>query len=47
MGQPYGPGSPGFGILSAIVLVALLLWCGLAIWVARHPRILDAVGRIR
>ncbi|OYN79322.1 phosphatase PAP2 family protein [Mycolicibacterium sphagni] len=47
MGQPYGPGSPGFGILSAIVLVALLLWCGLAIWVARHPGILDAVGRIR
>jgi undecaprenyl-diphosphatase len=47
MGQPYGPGAPGFGILSAIVLVGLLLWWGLAIWVARHPGILDAVGRIR
>lgn len=47
MGQAYGPGSPGFGILSAIVLMALVLWWGLAVWVARHRAVLDAVGRIR
>ncbi len=47
MSQPYGPGSPGFGILSAIVLVALVLWTGLAIWVARQRGILDRADRMR
>jgi len=47
MGQQYGPGTPGFGILSAIVLAALVFWAGLAVWVARHRGILDGVDRIR
>ncbi|SBS76831.1 PAP2 superfamily protein [uncultured Mycobacterium sp.] len=48
MGQPYGPGSLGFGILGAVVLAALLVWSGVAIWVARHRCVLvAAVNRLR
>ena len=47
MDQAYGPGSAGFGILSVIVLAALLVWAGLAVWVARHRRVSDSVTRIR
>jgi PAP2 superfamily len=48
MGQPYGPGSLGFGILSAILLAALLVWSGFAIWVTRHHSVLVvAMNRLR
>ena len=48
MGQPYGPGSPGFGILGAGVLAALLLWCALAVWLASHHGVLvAAMDRLR
>ena len=32
----YGSGSAGFGILSVIVVVVLLVWTGLAVWIATH-----------
>lgn len=48
MGHPYGPGSLGFGILSAIVLAVLVIWSCLFIWVARHQSVfLAAVNRLR
>ena len=40
MGQPYGPGTPGFGAVSAGILVSLALLAAVAIWVARHERLL-------
>jgi len=43
----YGSGSPGFGILSVIVLVALMAWVGLAVWVGRQRRVSASVARIR
>ncbi|OBA76609.1 phosphatidic acid phosphatase [Mycobacterium sp. 1554424.7] len=36
MGQPYGSGTPGFGPVSAGVVVFLVLLAAAAIWVARH-----------
>ncbi|MCV7377246.1 phosphatidic acid phosphatase [Mycobacterium alsense] len=38
MGEPYGSGTPGFGVASAatVVFVALLVWA--AVWVSRHER---------
>jgi undecaprenyl-diphosphatase len=45
--QAYGPGSAGFGILSAIVLALLVVWAGLAVWVATHRSTLaSALNRV-
>jgi undecaprenyl-diphosphatase len=45
--QAYGPGSAGFGILSAVVLALLVIWAGLAVWVATHRSTLaTALNRV-
>lgn len=48
MGHPYGPGSLGFGILSAIVVAVLVVWSCVFVWVARHQGVfVAAMNRLR
>ncbi|GFG96429.1 phosphatase PAP2 family protein [Mycobacterium timonense] len=38
MHEPYGPGTPGFGLVSAAIIASLVLLAWAAIWVARRGR---------
>lgn len=38
MHEPYGPGTPGFGLVSAAIVASLVLLAWAAIWVARRGR---------
>lgn len=40
MHEPYGPGTPGFGVVSAATIAWLVLLAWAAIWVARRGRLL-------
>lgn len=45
MNTVYGPGAPGFGLLSIVFVAVLVIWLGVAACIAHFPEVFLAMGR--